>query len=208
MANIIEKTAKTVDEAVDMALSEINLDRKWVDVEVVEEGNKGFLGIFGSKDARVKVKTKQNFSFEKGKEFITDILNSMNLKANVEVQELENAVLIKITGDNLGILIGRRGETLDSLQYLVGLVVNKHSDTYKKVTIDIEGYRDRREDSLIRLANRLATKARQTKKTVTLEPMPANERRIIHSVLQDNRSVSTYSTGDDPYRKIIIKPKW
>lgn len=207
MANIIEKSAKTVDEAVDMALSEINLDRKWVDVEVVEEGSKGLFGIFGSKTAKVRVKAKQNLSFEKGKDLIRDILDNMGLEANVDLEEVENGVIIKITGKDLGILIGRRGETLESLQYLVGLVVNKHADTYKKVSIDIEGYRDKREDSLIKLAKRLASKARETRKTVTLEPMPASERRIIHSVLQENRSVSTYSSGDEPYRKIIIKPK-
>lgn len=207
MSNIIEKSAKTVDEAVDMALSEINLDRKWVDVEVVEEGSKGLFGIFGSKAATVRVKAKQNLSFEKGKDLIRDILENMGLEANVDLEEVENGVIIKITGKDLGILIGRRGETLESLQYLVGLVVNKHADTYKKVSIDIEGYRDKREDSLIKLAKRLASKAKETRKTVTLEPMPASERRIIHSVLQENRSVSTYSSGDEPYRKIIIKPK-
>jgi spoIIIJ-associated protein len=207
MMNGVEKTAKTIDEAINLALLDLNLDRELADIEVIEEGSKGIFGFLGGKPARVKVKAKKEASFVKGKEFVEKILHNMKVEATVKMEVLDQGVVIRITGEDVGILIGRRGETLESLQYLASLVVNRNSDRYQKVTVDIEGYRDRREDTLIKLAQRIASKVARTNKSVILEPMTPYERRIIHSTLQNNGTVATFSTGDEPYRKIIVKPK-
>jgi spoIIIJ-associated protein len=207
MTNAVEKEGKTIDEAINLALLELKLEKELVDIEVIEEGSKGIFGFLGGKPARVKVKAKKEASFIKGKEFVEDILFNMKVSAVVTMEVQDPGVVIRISGDDVGILIGRRGETLESLQYLASLVVNRNADRYQKVTVDIEGYRDRREDTLIKLAQRIASKVAKTNKSVILEPMTPYERRIIHSTLQGNDSVSTYSTGDEPYRKIIVKPK-
>lgn len=207
MENGVKKTAKTMDQAIDLALNELNLQRDLVDIEVLEEGNKGIFGFLGGKPATVFVRAKKEASFHRGKEFVEKILHNMNIEANVSCDNINHGVLIRISGDDVGILIGRHGETLESLQYLTGLVVNRHSDKYQKVLLDIEGYRDRREDTLKKLAQRIASKVKKTNRSVALEPMSSYERRIIHSALQDNHAVSTLSTGEEPFRKIIVKPR-
>jgi spoIIIJ-associated protein len=207
MGKGIEKSAKTVDEAIELALSDLELTREAVEVEILEEASKGIFGLFGGKQARVYVRPKADVSYARGKEFVETILRQMQVQASVENEVVENGLVIRITGEDVGILIGRRGETLEAFQYLVGLVVNKHADTYQKVFLDIEGYRNKREESLIRLAQRIAFKVHKTNKSVTLEPMPSNERRIIHSALQENGTVVTFSTGDEPFRKIVVRPK-
>lgn len=205
MANFVEKTGKTVQEAVDMALEELQCDRDNVDIEVLEEGTKGIFG-FGSKVAKVRVTVKESNS-EKAREFLLSVFEKMNVEAEIIAQEDEDSILLKIKGDDIGIIIGRRGETLDSLQYLTSLVVNKSKEDYKRVVIDIENYRQKREETLVKLAYRLADRVVKYKKNITLEPMNPYERRVIHSSLQNHKYVETYSVGEEPNRKIVITLK-
>ncbi len=206
MANSIEKTGKTIQEAIKAALDELRADESSVDVEVLEEGNKGIFGIIGNKVARVRVTLKESTA-EKARQFVQDVLEKMKLNADIFVEETEDSILLKIHGKDIGIIIGRRGETLDSLQYLASLVVNKEKGNYKRVVVDVENYRQKREETLIKLANRLADRVIKYKKNIVLEPMNPYERRIIHSSLQDNSYVETYSIGDEPNRKVVITLK-
>lgn len=206
MAYSVEKTAKTVQEAVDLALSELEAQENEVEIEVLDEGMKGIFGIIGSKMARVRV-TKKETVGDKAKKFLLDVFDKMKVNAEILVEESDDSILLKIQGDDIGVVIGRRGETLDSLQYLTSLVVNKSKEEYKRIVIDIENYRQKREDTLVKLANRLADRVVKFKKNITLEPMNPYERRVIHATLQNHKYVETYSTGDEPNRKVIIALK-
>jgi spoIIIJ-associated protein len=203
MAQLIEKSAKTVQEAISAALQELNADESQVNIEVLEEGSKGIFGLIGNKLARIRVTLKET-NVDKALKFLQDILEKMSIDADVEVKEEDDSVLFKINGDKIGILIGRRGETLDSIQYLTSLVVNKGKGNYKRVVIDIENYREKREETLVKLANKLSEKVVRYKKDITLESMNPYERRVIHSTLQNNSSVRTYSIGEEPNRKVVI----
>lgn len=204
--NCVEKSAKTINEAVEIALRELNLNKDQVEIEVLEEPTKGLFGILGGKPAKVRVSQKENPSL-RAKELLENIMRAMNLEVDINVDENEEKVKVNINGPDLGILIGRRGETLDALQYLVNLTANKNFEKRKRVLVDIEGYRERREETLKKLASRLADKAKQRGRNVVLEPMNSMERRIIHTALQDRVDIYTFSEGDEPYRKIIISPK-
>jgi len=206
MVNFVEKTGKTVQEAIDSAIEELQCDRENVDIEVIEEGTKGIFGLIGNKVARVKVTLKESNS-DKAKEFLQSVLEKMNVDAEIIAEETEDSILLDVKGDDIGIVIGRRGETLDSLQYLTSLVVNKSKEEYKRVVIDIENYRQKREETLVKLASRLADRVVKFKKNITLEPMNPYERRIIHSSLQNHKYVETYSVGEEPNRKVIITLK-
>lgn len=206
MANFVEKTGKTVQEAIDLALEELQCNIDNVDIEVLEEGSKGIFGLIGNKVARVKVTIKESTT-DKAKEFLASVLEKMKVEANIIAEENEDSILLKVKGDDIGIVIGRRGETLDSLQYLTSLVVNKNKENYKRVIIDIENYRQKREETLVKLANRLADRVVKYKKNITLEPMNPYERRVIHSSLQDHKYVDTYSVGEEPNRKVVITLK-
>ena len=208
MNKAIEKTGKTVEEAINNSLSELNLTRDKVDVEVLDEGNRGLFGLLGSRLAKVKVTVKYDYALE-AKSFLRQILDNMDIKAEINVEDTENGLKINMTGPDMGILIGYRGETLDALQYLISLVINKSktSTEYKRVILDTENYRQKREETLIKLANRIAIKARNQKRNVVLEPMNPYERRIIHSALQDNPYVTTRSEGEEPYRKVVVELK-
>lgn len=202
----IRKSAKTVDDAIAAALVELNATREEVDITVIDEGSKGFLGMFGSKDAIVLV--KKNFNPEKEAEsFLREVFLSMGLIVKIETQMKEKHLLVELTGDDMGILIGKRGQTLDALQYLVNLVVNKKSPYYISVMLDTENYRQRRKETLESLAFNLAKKVKHTRRNVVLEPMNPYERRIIHSALQNDRYVTTYSEGEEPYRNVVITLK-
>lgn len=205
MSQIVEKTAKTVQEAIGLALEELGAQRDEVEIEVLDEGSKGIFGI-GGKLARVQVSFKSSRS-DVAIGFLTDVLSKMNVAVEIEVVEDDESIMLRITGKDSGIIIGRRGETLDALQYLTSLVVNKQSDDYKRVTIDIENYRQKREETLIKLADRLADRVVRYRKSVTLEPMNPYERRIIHSTLQNNNYVETHSVGEEPNRKVVITLK-
>ncbi|AEB74688.1 RNA-binding cell elongation regulator Jag/EloR [Clostridium botulinum] len=200
----LEMSGKTVDEAVEKALTELNVTKDKVEIKVIDEGSKGIFGIFKTKDAKVQVTIKEDYK-EDAKKFLRDVLNSMKILAEIKIKEEDDILKINLIGPNMGLVIGYRGETLDSLQYLVSLVVNKNNnEKYRKVSLDTENYRIRREETLKRLAEKLAYKVRKTNKVVKLEPMNPYERRIIHSTLQNNSYVVTYSEGEEPHRRVII----
>jgi spoIIIJ-associated protein len=202
-----EFTAKTVDEALTSAMLDLGTTAENLEYEVIEKETNGFLGMFG-KPAKIKVRLK--FSVENlSKKFLSDVFGAMGIAAAIEViYDKENAnVEINVDGDEMGVLIGKRGQTLDSLQYLVSLVVNKNSENYIKVKLDTENYRARRKETLENLAKNIAFKVKRTRKPVSLEPMNPYERRIIHSALQNDKFVETYSEGEEPYRKVVINIK-
>ncbi|OPX85716.1 RNA-binding cell elongation regulator Jag/EloR [Pelotomaculum sp. PtaB.Bin117] len=203
---VVEKTGKTVEEAVGQALQNMGVSIDDVEVEIIEEPTKGILGLFGAKPARVKVILKEGAS-EKAVDLLNNIIKSMELQVELDVVEKKDFLTINLKGPELGILIGRRGETLDALQFLVNLSVNKNKEVRRKIIIDVEGYRHRREETLQKLAVKLANKAKQRGRSVVLEPMSSQERRIIHTALQGRDDIYTFSEGDEPYRKIIISPK-
>ena len=203
---VLEKKAKSVDEAKAQVLEELGCTEDEIEIEVIEEGAKGFLGL-GSKEAVISV-TLKNPEIAMAKKFLSDIFKSMKLDVEIQAEMTEEDVLtVNLIGENMGIVIGKRGDTLDSLQYLTSIIVNKDSDKYIKVVVDAENYREKRYNSLIALASRLADKVARTGKRHTLEPMNPYERRIIHSSLQDNEDVTTRSVGEDPYRKVVIESK-
>ena len=203
MRAIVEKIGKTIQEAINLALNELQMDIDSVDVEILDEGSKGIFGILGGKTAKVRVSTKSSQA-DDAKRFLRDVFSKMNISVDIEAEENPDAVFVKINGRDSGIIIGRRGETLDALQYLTSLVVNKGKDGYKRVIVDIEDYRQRREETLVRLANRIADKVIRYRSNVSLEPMNPYERRIIHSSLQNNKFVETFSVGEDHNRKVVV----
>lgn len=203
----IETMGKTTEEAIQNALKELNVTQDKVEVEILEEGSKGFLNIIGVKPAKVKVTLKRD-SVGDATKFLRNILNSMKIKAEIHAKEENDELKIDLVGPNMGVLIGYRGETLDSLQYLVSLVVNKnHDETYKRVILDTANYRQTRQDTLKRLANKMGDKVRVSGKTLKLEPMNPYERRVIHSSLQNNEYVTTHSEGEEPFRRVVIELK-
>jgi len=203
----LEKSAKTVDEAVTDALVELGLTSDQVDVEILDEGSKGLLGLFGSKLARVRVTKKVNLK-DIAENFLSNLLKAMDISSEIMLtEEDKNTLSINLEGEEMGVLIGKRGQTLDAVQYLTSLVVNKYSDHYVRIKMDTEDYRNRRRKTLESLANNLAMKVKKTGKKFTLEPMSSNERRIVHSTLQKYKFIETYSEGEEPFRRVIIVPK-
>ncbi len=204
----IEITAKTVDEAITDALIKLGTTSDNVEIEVIEKESSGFLGIFNTKPARIKVRLKYTADGA-ARKFLTQVFDAMNLKVEIDMKldKIENTLDINLSGDDMGVLIGKRGQTLDSLQYLVSLVVNKDSETYLKVKLDTENYRERRKETLENLAKNIAFKVKRTKKAVSLEPMNPYERRIIHSALQNDKFVETHSEGEEPYRRVVVTAK-
>lgn len=264
--NYVIKTGKSVDEAVREALKELNISREKAEIEILDEGQKGFLGLIGSKDATVKVWPREDetksilneifneeieteksqeavhedveleiennevsteevqevIDVEEGtksieeeneeildaaREFISKILDTFDLENSVEMELKDNVLTININGDEnrLGILIGKRGVTLDSIQYILNLIVNKKSSRYIRVNLDSSGYREKRKETLINLAKKMANKVTKTGRSVKLEPMNSYERKIIHTALQDYEGVLTHSEGKDPFRKVVIQ---
>lgn len=203
----LEMLGKTVDEALKNALKELNVTEDKVEYTVIEEGSKGFLGLVGTKPAKIIVTVKRDY-IEEAKKFLRDVLTSMDVKAEIRIKEENNVININLTGPNMGVIIGYRGETLDSLQYLISLVVNKgHETEYKRVVLDTENYRAKREETLKRLADKTAYKVKKTGRGYKLEPMNPYERRIIHSALQNHQYVNTYSEGEEPNRRVVIELK-
>ena len=203
----IEMTGKTVEEALKHALDELKLTKDKVDVEVIDEGSKGLFNLIGTKPAKVRVTAKPD-SLDDAKTFLVNVLNSMNINADIDIKEENDIININLRGPKMGLVIGYRGETLDSLQYLVSLVVNKnHENPYKKVVLDAENYRHKREETLIKLAQKTAYKVKKSGRPYKLEPMNPYERRIIHSALQEYTDINTYSEGEEPFRRIIISLK-
>ncbi|WP_300379703.1 RNA-binding cell elongation regulator Jag/EloR [Clostridium sp.] len=203
----LEITGKSVKDALENALKELQLTEDKVEYDVLDEGSKGFFYIIGHKPAKILVKVKRDYK-EQVRVFLRSILDNMDIKADIQIKEENEILYIDLTGPKMGIIIGYRGETLDSLQYLCSLVVNKdHSIAYKKVVLDTENYRKKREETLVRVAEKTAYKVRKNGRPYRLEPMNPYERRIIHSALQSNEFVYTYSDGDEPHRRIVVDIK-
>ncbi|MDF2544023.1 MAG: hypothetical protein K0S47_3741 [Herbinix sp.] len=204
----MEFTAKSVDEALTNAMIQLQTTADSLEYEVIEKETKAIMGIFGGKPAKIKVRFKATVE-NTAKNFLDKIFRAMGLQANTEVvfDKDTSTVDINLQGDDMGVLIGKRGQTLDSLQYLVSLVVNKNSENYIKVKLDTENYRERRRETLENLAKNIAYKVKRTRKPVSLEPMNPYERRIIHSALQNDKFVETYSEGEEPYRKVVVNIK-
>lgn len=200
----IEIKGKTLDEAIFTGLTELGLGIDQVSYEIIKENSKGLFGIGKSVVIRMTQKLSSSGEAEK---FLNELFSIMGVPASAQAEESEDALSVEITGDSTGVLIGRRGETLDALQYLTGLVVNKGKEGYKRVSLDTENYRKKREETLVKLANRIAQKVARTGKRVVLEPMNPYERRILHATLQNNPKVETISEGEEPYRRVIIKKK-
>lgn len=242
----IEKSGRTVDEAIREALDALGVERDVVEIEVLEEGSKGLFGILGSRQARVRVTVKeepaetetqedsgvftvafdaededdaeriQGVDLEEAREaaieracnFVRGVAERLGLEVGIETREAEDDIVhINMTGDNVGLLIGRHGQTLDAIQYLCNVVANRRSDVRVRVVCDAEGYRVRREATLTSLAERMAERVALQGRKAVLEPMSALERRVVHLALQDNEKVTTYSEGEEPYRRVIIAPK-
>ncbi len=230
----VEFTGKTVDDAITEACQKFTITSDRLEYEVIEKGTAGIFG-FAAKHAVIKarvfdpdapkeevkkaeeVKTESATSVKAEnsddtvpaadpKEFLNKVFEAMNMKVNVSVETVDNEMNIDLSGDDMGVLIGKRGQTLDSLQYLTSIVVNKGQKEYIRVKVDTENYRSRRKETLENLAKNLAYKAKRTKNPVSLEPMNPYERRIIHSALQNDKYVTTHSEGEDPFRKVIITP--
>ena len=204
---MITVTARTVDEAVTKALIELQTTSDKLEYEVVDKGSAGFLGI-GSKPAIIRARKKETIE-DRAMDFLSQIFDAMNMQVNIMAvyNEEEQELSLNLEGDDMGILIGKRGQTLDSLQYLVSLIVNKGTDGYLRVQLDTENYRERRKETLETLAKNIAYKVKRTKRPVSLEPMNPYERRIIHAALQNDKYVNTRSEGEEPFRHVVIALK-
>ena len=204
-----EFTGKTLSDAVTNALIALETSRDNLEYEVIEKGSNGFLGI-GARDAKIRAKLKvlpKKSIEEVASDFLKSVFQAMNLEVKVIINVHEDMMDVELSGDEMGILIGKRGQTLDSLQYLLSLVVNKESESYVKVKVDTENYRQRRIETLEGLAKNIAFKVKRTKRSVSLEPMNPFERRVIHSALQNDRYVTTKSEGEEPYRHVVVSLK-
>lgn len=199
-----EFSAKTADEALTNALIQMETTSDQIEYEVVEEEKSGILGLF-SKPAVIRVRKKED-TMDVVKNFLTRTFEAMNLNVEIESEydPSENEIHIELKGDEMGMLIGKRGQTLDSLQYLTSLVANKKTEEYIKIKIDTENYRQRRKETIENLARNVASKVKKTGRTVFLEPMNPYERRIIHAELQGDKYVNTHSEGDEPHRKVVV----
>jgi spoIIIJ-associated protein len=219
----VETEGKTTEEAIDKACEELGVSRKDLEVEVLSNGSSGFLGL-GVKNARIRATVKEKSAprisevrplralsdlqvAETARKTLQDILRLLEVEATVDLKEESERILLDIKGDGSGLLIGRKGQTLDAIEYLINKIVHKDAEDKKRIVVDTENYRLRREDSLVKLAQRLAEKAKRLGRPVTISPMSAHDRRIIHLALQDDKTLRTWSTGSGLYRKVIISPE-
>lgn len=200
-------TGKTEEDALTEAKIALGATTDEIEYEVLEKGTSGFLGI-GSKPAVIQARKKCSVE-DYAREFLNNVFAAMKLEVEIliKVNDSDRVIEIELKGDDMGILIGKRGQTLDSLQYLTSLVVNKEQKDYVRVKLDTENYRKRRKETLENLARNIAYKVKKTRRPVSLEPMNPYERRIIHSALQGNKFVETYSEGSEPYRHVVVAPK-
>ena len=202
--DFIEVKAKTVDDAITEALVQLGTTSDQIEYEIIEKESSGLLGLF-SKPARIRVCKKEDVQ-DIAINFLTDLFDQMNIEVEIELdyKEEEKTIEIELKGDEMGLLIGKRGQTLDSIQYLTSLVVNKNREDYVKIKMDTENYRERRKETIENLAKNIANKVKKTRKPAYLEPMNPYERRIIHAALQNDKYVETYSEGEEPYRKVVV----
>lgn len=201
----VTASGQTIEDAVQSALEQLNTTEDQVDVLVIDEGKKGMFGIFGAKRSVVKVTIKQD-PIEQAETYLKEIIQAFSNDLMIHVEREDNHVTFNLSGDKIAMIIGKRGQTLNAIQHLIQVMLNRHSTEFYRIVVDAEGYRERRAETLKQLANRLADKATKIRKNVTLEPMPSFERKVIHSVLQDNPNVETHSDGSDPNRFVVIKP--
>ncbi|MFW6381936.1 MAG: RNA-binding cell elongation regulator Jag/EloR [Bacillota bacterium] len=202
-----KETGNSVEEAIEKALKKLEISKEEAEINIIDEGSKGFLGLIGGKEAVVEV-SKKIIPSEIGKKFLEEIF--LNSELAVEVEYIESKsddeqLYYNLSSPELGIVIGHRGETLDALQYLTSLAVNRETDEYFRIMLDAEGYRERRKETLERLANKMKNKALETGRKVMLDPMPPHERRIIHLTVKDDDRVKSYSQGEEPFRKVMIE---
>jgi spoIIIJ-associated protein len=220
----VETEGKTIEEAVGKACEELGVLREDLDIQVLANGSTGFWGLVGAKNAKIRATLKErpmaqpseaNLSplpsadqaAEAAQKTLLDLLRLLEVEASVDLKEDSERILLNIKGDGSGLLIGRKGQTLDALEYLVNKIVHKGAEDKKRIVVDTENYRSRREDSLVKLALRLGDKAKRLGRPVTISPMNAHDRRIIHLALQEDKSLRTWSTGTGLYRKVIISPE-
>jgi spoIIIJ-associated protein len=201
----VTASGQSVNDAVNSALAQMKAARDEVEIEIIDEGKKGFLGLFGSRDSVVKVTLKKN-AIKETTQFLFDVTKKMGIDVKIDCKEVDREVIYQITGKDIALLIGKRGQTLNSLQYLAQLVFNRSTNQYRTIVVDAENYRQRRREALEQLAGKLAFKAVKTKRDVQLEPMPSYERKVIHTALLKNRDVKTFSAGEEPYRHLVISP--
>lgn len=204
MMDFIEISDKTIEDAITRASIELGTTSDKLEYEIVEKGSLGVLG-FGRKPAIIRAR-KKNAVKDSVIEFLNNVFKTMEMQVEIimDYDEASGNMDIELKGENMGILIGKRGQTLDSLQYLISLVANKESEERVHVRLDTENYRRRRKETLENLARNISFKVKKTKKPVFLEPMNPYERRVIHSALQNDRYVETHSEGDEPYRKVVV----
>jgi len=203
----VEKKGKSVEEAIKAALDELGCDINDVSVEIVEEASKRLLGFMGNRPAVVKVSLREKPEMEALK-VVEDLLQRMKIDYQIEKVEWDNGVTrINIVGNDMGLLIGRKGETLNALQFIAGLMLNRKREEKIRIVLDVEDYRKKREQSLESLALRLSEKVKQTQKNVIMRPMSSQERRIVHTILQEDPQLVTYSMGEEPNRKVVIALK-
>ena len=220
----VETEGKTIEEAISKACEELSVSREDLDIEVLANGSSGFLGLVGAKNAKIRATLKERPKAstpeaslssipsgaqvaETAKKTLSDLLRLLEIEASIELKEDSERILLNIKGDGSGLLIGRKGQTLDALEYLVNKIVHKGAEDKKRIVVDTENYRSRREESLVNLAQRLAEKAKRMGRPVTISPMSAHDRRIIHLALQEDKALHTWSTGTGLYRRIIISPE-
>lgn len=208
MGDYVEISAKTVEDAVTEALIKLQTTSDKLEYEVIEAGSTGILGFIGKKPAIIKARKKFDL-VDYTYDFLNDMFKAMGIevKSDINYDAEARNMDISFEGDEMGILIGKRGQTLDSLQYIISLVVNKESEAYVRVKVDTENYRERRKETLETLAKNIAYKVKRTRRSVALEPMNPYERRIIHSALQYDKYVDTHSEGEEPYRKVVVTLK-
>jgi spoIIIJ-associated protein len=220
----VETEGKTVEEAISKACEELKASREDLEIEVLTNGSSGFLGLVGTKMAKIRATRKEpaaaaeeaaglpadassHLAAETAKKTLQDLLALLGIEAGVDLKEEPERILLNIKGDGSGLLIGRKGQTLDALEYLINKIVHKDAEDKKRIVVDTENYRSRREESLVRLAQRLGEKAKRLGRPVTISPMSAHDRRIIHLALQEDKTLHTRSTGTGLYRKIVISPE-
>jgi len=199
-------TGKTIEEAVKSGLAQWNVPEERVKIQVLESPSKGLFGLIGLRDAKVELSLIPD-ALEEAVAFLQDVFRTMDLQVRIDRQDTDDGVQFNLSGNELGILIGRRGQTLDSLQYLVNIVANRYSDAHVRIVLDAENFRERRRQTLVELSERLARRVAKTRKEVVLEPMSPQERKVIHSQLQNHPEVKTFSKGEEPNRRVVIAPK-
>lgn len=203
---IIEQEGKTPDEAIEIALKKLNCLREEVKIEIIDEGNKGLFGLMGSKMAKVKIIVESN-PVEEASKVVKEMLNLMGIEGEVKAKEEERIIVVEIESKDASLIIGKRGQTLISLQEIVNLIVSYKIGYGKKIILDIEDYRNKRKETLIRLAKKIAEEVSRTRRAVSLDHMDAYERHIIHTTLQNHRRVITSSTGEGMDRRVVISPR-